>query len=232
MSSEPERFYVTGGTLPVHAASYIARQADVDLMEGLQSGEFCYVLNTRQIGKSSLMVRAAQQLRAEGHLVAILDLTAIGQNVTIEEWYDGLLTLLAEQVRMRDALEDFWLSHERLGPLQRWMEAIQCIILNQRSERLFLFVDEIDAVRSLPFSTDEFFVAIRECYNRRVQDSAFERLTFCLLGVAAPTDLITNTRLSPFNIGRLCDGSASLYHGSEPIALQRGDAAGAVGFYP
>ena len=28
--------------------------------------------------------------------------------------------------------------------------------------RLVIFVDEIDVVRSLPFSTDEFFAAIRE----------------------------------------------------------------------
>src|SRR5205085_11483007 len=68
--------------------------------------------------------------------------------------------------------------------------------------RLVIFVDEIDAVRSLPFSTDEFFAAIRECYNRRTQDSTFERLTFCLLGVATPSDLIQDTRTTPFNIRR------------------------------
>src|SRR4029079_4234443 len=68
--------------------------------------------------------------------------------------------------------------------------------------RLVLFIDEIDTVRSLPFSTDEFFAAIRECYNRRVEEPAFERLTFCLLGVATPSDLIRDVRMTPFNIGR------------------------------
>jgi hypothetical protein len=75
------------------------------------------------------------------------------------------------------------------------------VVLEQRPGRLVLFLDEIDAVRSLPFSTDEFFAAIRECYNRRTQDPAFERLTFCLLGVATPSDLIQDTRTTPFNIG-------------------------------
>jgi WD40 repeat protein len=202
MSAEGERFYITGGTLPSHAPSYIVRQADKDLLQGLHDGEFCYVLNTRQIGKSSLMVRAAQQLRAEGHPVVLLDLTAIGQNVTIEEWYDGLLTLVAEQLGLRDALEEFWLAHERLGPMQRWMEAIYHAVLESSEQKLFLFIDEIDCVRSLPFSTDEFFVGIRECYNRRVWDPTFERLTFCLLGVATPADLIADPHLSPFNIGK------------------------------
>src|SRR5207253_5749350 len=68
--------------------------------------------------------------------------------------------------------------------------------------RLIVFLDEIDVVRSLPFNTDAFFAAIRECYNRRSRDPEFQRLTFCLLGVASPSDLIRDTRLTPFNIGR------------------------------
>jgi hypothetical protein len=67
---------------------------------------------------------------------------------------------------------------------------------------LVLFIDELDVVRSLPFSTDEFFAAIRECYNRRTEEPELNRVTFCLLGVASPSDLIRNTRLTPFNIGR------------------------------
>src|SRR5262249_34982220 len=62
--------------------------------------------------------------------------------------------------------------------------------------------DEIDAVRSLPFSTDEFFAGIRELYNARTEDAELGRLTFCLLGVATPSNLIRDTRTTPFNIGR------------------------------
>src|SRR5579871_474292 len=196
--------------MPHDASSYITRHADAELYESLLRGEFCYVLNTRQMGKSSLMVRTATKLRQAGVQVGILDLTAIGQNVTPEQWYDGLLTLLAERLRLRDAVEDFWLDHDRLGPMQRWIAALQHVLLprlaaqyaENADSRLVIFVDEIDAVRSLPFSTDEFFAGIRECYNRRTEDPAFARFTFCLLGVATPSDLIVDTRISPFNIGR------------------------------
>ena len=194
-------FFVTGGTLPGNAASYVERQADRDLFTALMRGEFCFVLNTRQMGKSSLMIRMAARLRESGVTVAVLDLTAIGQNLTPEQWYNGLLNRIGRQLDIEDELEDFFLDHERLGPLQRFMAALPKIILPRVPNRLVLFVDEIDAVRSLPFSADEFFAGIRECYNRRTQEPEFARLAFCLLGVATPADLISDTRLSPFNIG-------------------------------
>jgi WD40 repeat protein len=195
-------FYYASGTLPTGAPSYVVRQADTDLFTALDQGELSYVLNTRQIGKSSLMVRTVRRLREAGHTVAVLDLTAIGQNLSPEQWYDGLLLALGEQLNLDDALEDFWDDHRTLGPMQRFFEAILRVALPRCPQRLVIFVDEVDAVRSLPFSADEFFAGIRECYNRRVSDPLLARLTFCLLGVATPADLISDTRLSPFNVGR------------------------------
>lgn len=89
-SSTPQAtdFFITGGTLRADAPSYIARQADEDLYDALSKGEYCYVLTSRQMGKSSLMVRTAMRLAQDGVSVGVVDLTAIGQNVTVEQWYD------------------------------------------------------------------------------------------------------------------------------------------------
>lgn len=201
-ATDPSSFYVIGGTLERNAASYVPRQADIDLYNGLTQGRFCYVLTSRQMGKSSLMVRTAARLREEGVAVAILDLTAIGQNLTAEQWYDGLLARIGRQLDLEDELEDFWLDQEKVGPLQRWMNAVREVVLTRYTGRVVIFVDEIDTVRSLPFSTDEFFAGIREFYNRRTEDAELARLTFCLLGVATPSDLIRDTRTTPFNIGQ------------------------------
>src|SRR5579871_5110526 len=200
--AQAQSFYISGGTLPSDLGSYIVRQADAELFEALRNAEFCYVLTTRQMGKSSLMVRTANRLRREGVAVAGLDVTVVGQNLTPTQWYDGLLALLAEQLQLEAPLEDFWQRNSHLGPMQRFMAALQHAVLPNVPGPIVIFVDEIDAVRSLPFCADEFFAGIRACHNRRALDPEFRRLTFCLLGVATPADLVTDIRLSPFNIGR------------------------------
>ncbi|MDQ3010680.1 MAG: AAA-like domain-containing protein, partial [Acidobacteriota bacterium] len=115
-------FYVTGGTLRRDAPCYVRRKADEELFDGLLQGQFCYVLTSRQMGKSSLMVRTAARLREAGVSVVVLDLTAIGQNLNAEQWYDGLLARVGQQLNLEDELEDFWTNHPRLSPLQRWMD--------------------------------------------------------------------------------------------------------------
>src|SRR5689334_5753565 len=88
-------FFFAGGTLPPDALSYVERQADRDLLAALRQGDYCYVLNSRQMGKSSLCVRTMARLRAEDIRTAFLDLTKFGgRNLSAEQWYAALLAEL------------------------------------------------------------------------------------------------------------------------------------------
>ena len=194
-------FFTTGGTLHHNSPSYVERASDTQLFELLSRGEFCYVLTARQMGKSSSMVRAAMRLKEEGIDTLTLDLTAIGQNVNAEQWYDGLLVKIGQAMHLEDELEDYWMDHQRLSAVQRWFQAIRHVILPRIKKTMVIFFDELDMVRNLNFSTDEFFGAIRQCYNQRIEDPEYGKLTFCLLGVGSPADLMKDANTTPFNIG-------------------------------
>jgi len=196
-------FYITGGTLPPDAPSYIERQADRDLHAALLAGETCYVLNSRQMGKSSLCVRTLQRLKQEGYRTAFLDLTKFGgRNLTAEQWYAALLSEVGRELGLRSEFLAHWKENALLPPVQRLFGAITEIGLAADSSPLVIFVDEIDVTRSLPFSADEFFAAIRQVYVGRSTHPALTRIAFCLLGTATPAELIQDTRVSPFNIGK------------------------------
>ena len=207
------------------APSYVRRDADEELYAGLTENEFCHVLTARQMGKSSLMLRTATRLRASGIAVAALDLTGIGTNLSPEQWYSGLIVQLGDRLNLEDELLEFWKANVSLGPMQRWISAIRKVVLPLRPGRLVIFIDEIDAVSSLGFSTDEFFSGIRECYNLRNEDDEMNRLTFCLLGVVNPSDLIRDTRTTPFNVGRRIELNDFTEQEALPLAEGLGGSA-------
>ena len=199
-------FYVSGGTISIEAECYVERQADRDLLEALLDSQFCYVLDTRQVGKSSLIEHTAKALLLHGIAVAKIDLTATGKEVTASQWYYGMLRQVADSLHNAglpdfwDEVRLFWRDNGELGPMQRWVEAIRKIILPRVDSNFVIFVDEIENVRNFDF-TDEFFAGIRACYNQRVDDPVYKRLSFCLAGSATPDELIHSVTSTPFNIG-------------------------------
>lgn len=205
MGTGRDDFFIAGGTLRPDSGCYVVRACDSELRDALRRREYCYVLDSRQKGKSSLMARAIHELTDEGVLCCKLDLQRFGSNLDPDRWYASLLNALGEDTNLSTELFDHWSGSQQLGPLHRWVSAIEHVLLpllERSSQEFVIFVDEVDYVRSLPFSTDEFFAGIRELYNRRSVDRRFERISFCFLGVATPSELIRDVRITPFNVGR------------------------------
>ncbi|NEO83637.1 MAG: hypothetical protein F6J87_05160 [Spirulina sp. SIO3F2] len=197
--------YQVGGSLTTQSPSYITRQADADLYHALQQGEFCYVFNARQMGKSSLLVRTKHRLEAEGYRCTVIDITNIGsENITPEQWYKGLISDLWRGFKLFRAVKlNAWKTEEaEFSLLQQLSHFIEVVLREFPKQKLVIFIDEIDSILGLPFTVDDFFALIRYCYNQRSLNPDYERLTFALFGVATPSDLIRDLRRTPFNIGK------------------------------
>ncbi|MBD2519852.1 AAA-like domain-containing protein [Nostoc sp. FACHB-973] len=206
MSSPSLYKYQAGGSLPVTAPSYVKRQADDELYQALLKGEFCYVLNARQMGKSSLRVRIVDRLQAEGMRSGTIDMTTIGsQQMTSEQWYASVLQSIVSSFRLGVNLRSWWRERSHLSPVKRFGDFLATVLLTEVQQPVVIFIDEIDSVLGLDFPIDDFFALIRACYNQRVEEPIYQRLTFTLLGVATPSDLIADKSRTPFNIGRAID---------------------------
>jgi len=198
-NSFSETYFVDGGTLRANTPSYVKRPADDELYEALMAREYCYILTPRQMGKSSLMIHTSQRLKEQNIKTAIVDIQGIGSNKD-REWYASLLSQIRRGLRLSVDIEDWMKKKSNVGLGQLFVDFVQDVVLAEISEQVVIFLDEVDWMIKIDFR-DDFFASIRSTYNARAQYPEFNRISFVLLGVASPADLISEPTRTPFNIG-------------------------------
>ncbi|HEY9602331.1 MAG TPA: GAF domain-containing protein [Allocoleopsis sp.] len=218
--------YKVGGSLPEAAPTYVWRKADRDLYNSLQAGTFCYVLNSRQMGKSSLRVQTMRKLQEAGVACAAIDLTQIiSPDITRSQFYASITSTLAKSFNLIPKISDFnhwWREYELLPAIQRLDRFIKEVLLKHSlllEQSIVIFVDEVDSVLRLPFPINDFFGLIRSCHESRADQPEYNRLTFAILGVASPSDLIRdNTHGPPFNFGQAIELVGFQFNEAQPLA--------------
>ncbi|MGK7913548.1 MAG: CHASE2 domain-containing protein [Synechococcus sp.] len=127
------RTYQAGGSLDAQHPYYIRRQADRQLYEALIAGEFCSVLNARQMGKSSLMVQVMSQLQNVDIRCATIDMSRIcGEGVTPEQFYKGMAIELWRSLGLMGSFDllGTWRGWGDLAPVQKWSLVVDRLLDN------------------------------------------------------------------------------------------------------
>ncbi len=108
-------FYTSSGTVN-RGSIYIERAADEKLLRMCQERKYEYLLTSRQMGKSSLVVQTGRKLRAAGVLAAYIDLQGtFSSDETAERFYYGLVTQIDDQLEADTNYEQWWREHNELG---------------------------------------------------------------------------------------------------------------------
>ncbi|MDJ1184030.1 AAA-like domain-containing protein [Roseofilum casamattae] len=216
---------VKGGALPLEARTYIQRPADRELYDFLSQEtiqQCCYILAPRQSGKTSLMIRIADQLQHEGYHCVTINLQgfSLGSHSQVDEslLYHSILweisaTFPAPEARkLNQNIEQRSQEMANVFPALQFRESLKYIIeyLQSRgTEQLIIFLDEIQSLIS--WRLQNSFLGLLRALQ---PEQNLKSVKFVLLGVAKPTDILTDPAIA-FNtakgieLGRLDEGDCS-----------------------
>jgi AAA-like domain len=205
MSTEPTHPNLkVGGAVNSRKDVYIIRPSDDEVYDLLVQGEYCNVLCSRQMGKTSLLLRAKVRLAEAGVRTVLIDAAGYFGSVPPESadaWYQDLLQEISDQLALGIDVAVWWQAQMSATPNRRLIGFFRDQVGAKADMPVVIILDEIDSTLKLPYA-DDLFVAIRAMYNDRPREPTFERVTFCLVGVATPNELIKDRRTTPYNVGR------------------------------
>ncbi len=200
-SFDPRILEIPAGAVKLQSPFYIRRDCDEKMERQVQSeGSTITIRAGRQMGKTSLLVRAAHFAKTEGRRIVYVDFQQIKPE--FRNSLDNLLRYLADEITLRLKLDDAQLNKiwdsSRGGPdkFSRFMESV--VLTDQKP--LFLAMDEADQLMDADYKTD-FFALVRAWDSRRAFDEAWAKLSLAMVISSHPHLLIDDYRQSPFNVG-------------------------------
>ncbi len=189
------------GTLKPDSPFYVTRKADHEVLRHIQKkGTTVIVKGPRQMGKSSLLVRALAEAKKHNHQCCYLDFQFIDPpHLT---GLDSLCRYLAGKISrvFKTAVKpgDCW--HDDLGCKESITAFIQEALLEPAQSPVSIFMDEVDRLFSQPYR-DDFFSTIRGWHNLRAEQECWNNLNLVIAHSTEPYLWIQDINQSPFNVG-------------------------------
>lgn len=184
----------TGGPVQL-SRRYFARSADRELPDALREGALCALFAPRQEGKTSLMIRTAWALAADGARCATVDLGMTSPSTaSSKELFDFLTSQIGAELT-----EDVSPSSTSGGSaFVHWLTDVA----TRSTTQIVLFFDEIHQMLEAPELSEELLQAIRVLQEGKARTPSLSRLSICVSGVARPRDLVRDPAKNPFDVGK------------------------------
>jgi AAA-like domain/TIR domain len=204
-AAQPIVLELSQGTMDPESQFYVERQGDkVALSKIGEKGGV--TLTIKGPGKSSLLSRVMNAAMNAGKQVVFLDFQLFDQGILLDAnaFFQELCTVLTEELRLPNRLEEFWQSERSNNNVRYCTNYMQNYVLTECGGPLVLAMDEVDRILDTAFQSD-FFGMLRNWHNNRALPlpmfRVWRKFDLALVTRTEPYDLIQNQNQSPFNIG-------------------------------
>jgi len=204
-SADPVRLELPTGTMDTESKFYIEREGDALCQTDIaRQGVTITIKAPRQLGKSSLLVRAMERAASVGKTVAFLDFQLFDCDAlgSPEAFFRTLCSWITYELNLSDEVDRFWQA--RLGYVHRCTRYLRRHVLHEVHGSLVLAMDEVDRMFDCPFRSD-FFGMLRSWHNSRRPGNEWKRLDLALVVSTEPYLLIDDLNQSPFNVGQVIE---------------------------
>lgn len=191
------------GSIALDSPFYGVRDADrqgLRLIRG--QGMTLSITGSRQVGKSSLLIRICEAARAVGKRVALLDLQSWDQQALQDAtiFYRRLCLQLTLELGLANRVEAHWRDYGKAGESYACSVYVQDWLLGALAQPLVIALDEVEMLIDSPFRS-EFFGMLRSWHNARATKAVLRPLDLVLVSSTEPYQLIADMNQSPFNVG-------------------------------
>lgn len=181
---------------------YVQRSADRQVRNIIKDmGRPGYVLVSRQMGKTNLLLNAKRELQNEEDIFVYIDLSNSYESAKscFENIIDTAIDThedIFEQAKIHIIIKR---KEVEIPPHKQHTNELISLLKSIKG-KLVIILDEIDALTKTNYS-DQIFAQIRSIYFSRENYPPLHRLTYLLSGVVEPSEIIKDPKISPFNIG-------------------------------
>jgi hypothetical protein len=193
------------GTMDPESRFYEMRTTDTVALEAIKrQGVTITIKASRQMGKSSLLIRTMAAATELGKRVCFLDLQLVDKAALAEAevFYRQFCYWITDGLEIDNEVDAYW--NVPLGHSQRCSRYMSRHVLKVLKAPLVLAMDEVDNIFEADFRSD-FFGMLRTWHNGRATSPIWKQLDLALVTSTEPYQLIENLNQSPFNVGEVIE---------------------------
>lgn len=221
---DPRSLISPGKVLEVDSRFYIVREADGDVFSTVDRPRaMITVRGARQIGKTSLLIRAYTSISRAGSQLRTVFISF--QNISYKEFeslsliWRAVATIFADQLQLDEWSTSDWKLD--INPAINLSNFFERFVFQKDESPLLICFDDVDSLFNLPLKS-EFFASVRAFYNLGATDPVWKKVRWLLGTSSEPAFFIDDITKSPFNIGLRIELSNFTYQEVETFASRHG----------